>query len=175
MVAVPQNKTTTWGIVFSLRACELMTELMTVHTDLHDPMCVCVLQYGNGDFAPGIKYGESGKWKCGHNLLLAHAKAVKVYRDNYKAKNDGKIGMALWSEWSEPWTQSEGGECCWLIATGEQGQEARPCPSLDLAVAGPQCSWMHPIRWCALVMLSWVDRAESMVGWVFGLWQHTFL
>ena len=68
------------------------------------------LQYGNGDFAPGIKYGEWGKWHCGHNLLLAHAKAVKIYRDSYKAKNDGKIGMALWSEWSEPWTNSEGGE-----------------------------------------------------------------
>jgi beta-glucosidase/6-phospho-beta-glucosidase/beta-galactosidase len=69
------------------------------------------LQYGNGDFAPGIVYGETGKWRCGHNLLLAHAKAVKIFRENgYKAKHDGRIGMALWSEWSERWTQSEGGE-----------------------------------------------------------------
>lgn len=72
----------------------------------------CLLQYGNGDFAPGIKYGESGKWKCGHNLLLSHAKAVKVFRDGYKAKHDGRIGMALWSEWSEPWRpDNEGGVC----------------------------------------------------------------
>lgn len=69
------------------------------------------MQYGNGDFAPGVKYGEWGKWHCGHNLLLAHAKAVKVFRDGgYKAKNDGRIGMALWSEWSEPWSGTEGGE-----------------------------------------------------------------
>jgi hypothetical protein len=69
------------------------------------------VQYGNGDFAPGVKYGEWGKWHCGHNLLLAHAKAVKVFRDGgYKAKNDGRIGMALWSEWSEPWSGTEGGE-----------------------------------------------------------------
>ena len=70
------------------------------------------LQYGNGDFAPGIKYGETGKWRCGHNLLMAHAKAVKVFRDGYKAKHDGRIGMALWSEWSEPWTNSTAGGCC---------------------------------------------------------------
>lgn len=74
--------------------------------------CYCVhQQYGNGDFAPGIVYGEKGKWRCGHNLLLSHAKAVKVFRDKYKAKNDGRIGMALWSEWSEPWRpDNEGGE-----------------------------------------------------------------
>jgi beta-glucosidase/6-phospho-beta-glucosidase/beta-galactosidase len=68
------------------------------------------MQYGNGDFAPGIKYGDEGKWKCGHNLLLAHAKAVKLFRDRYKAPTKGKIGMALWSEWSEPWSGTPGGE-----------------------------------------------------------------
>lgn len=72
-------------------------------------------KYGNGDFAPGIKYGDWGKWKCGHNLLLAHAKAVKLFRDKYKSKNDGKIGMALWSEWSEPWSGSAGGVSCAVL------------------------------------------------------------
>lgn len=41
---------------------------------------ICNIQYGNGDFAPGINEGETGKWNCGHNLLLSHATAVKVYR-----------------------------------------------------------------------------------------------
>jgi len=67
------------------------------------------LQYGNGDFAPGISYGDSGKWKCGHHLLLAHAFAVKKYKDNYQKKQGGKIGMALWTEWSEPWRQDQAG------------------------------------------------------------------
>jgi beta-glucosidase/6-phospho-beta-glucosidase/beta-galactosidase len=67
---------------------------------------VCNLQWGNGDFAPGVKEGESGKWMCGHNLLLSHATAVKTYRDGYQKKQGGKIGMALWSEWSEPLTDS---------------------------------------------------------------------
>lgn len=79
-------------------------------TTFNEPWVICNLQYGNGDFAPGIKYGESGKWKCGHNLLLSHAKAVKVFRDGYKAKNDGRIGMALWSEWSEPWRADNEGD-----------------------------------------------------------------
>lgn len=92
------------------------------------------LQYGNGDFAPGIVYGETGKWRCGHNLLLAHAKAVKIFREGgYKAKHDGRIGMALWSEWSEPWTQSEGGEVDALRGRGQgvvgEWMSQRPVPS----------------------------------------------
>jgi beta-glucosidase/6-phospho-beta-glucosidase/beta-galactosidase len=70
----------------------------------------CITQYGNGDFAPGIQYGDSGKWKCGHHLLLAHANAVKVFRQKYNTDKKGRIGMALWSEWSEPWTDKFEGE-----------------------------------------------------------------
>jgi hypothetical protein len=76
----------------------------------NEPWVTCNLQWGNGDFAPGVKEGEAGKWKCGHNLLLSHATAVKTYRDNYQKDQGGKIGMALWSEWSEPFRDTfEGG------------------------------------------------------------------
>lgn len=104
----------------------------------------CLPQYGNGDFAPGIKYGESGKWKCGHNLLLSHAKAVKVFRDGYKAKNDGRIGMALWSEWSEPWRpDNEGGACGQgvVVAGFEGGKET---PRRDRSA----CSWVGSSGLC---------------------------
>lgn len=72
----------------------------------NEPWVVCSLQYGNGDFAPGIAEGDKGKWTCGHNLLLSHAFAVKSYRDKFQKSQGGKIGMALWSEWSEPYTDS---------------------------------------------------------------------
>jgi beta-glucosidase/6-phospho-beta-glucosidase/beta-galactosidase len=75
----------------------------------NEPWVVCSLQWGNGDFAPGVVEGDKGKWACGHNLLLSHATAVKTYRDKYQKQQGGKIGMALWSEWSEPWTSAPGG------------------------------------------------------------------
>jgi beta-glucosidase/6-phospho-beta-glucosidase/beta-galactosidase len=76
-------------------------------TTFNEPQSVCNLMWGNGDFAPGVNNGPTGKWTCGHNLLLAHAYAVKLYRDQYQKKQGGKIGMALWSEWSEPLTDTE--------------------------------------------------------------------
>lgn len=40
---------------------------------------------GNGQFAPGIDYGDRGRYACSHNVLLAHAAAVKLYREKYRA------------------------------------------------------------------------------------------
>jgi len=39
------------------------------------------LQYGWGNFAPGIAYGDSGMYACGHHLLLAHGKTFDLYHN----------------------------------------------------------------------------------------------
>ena len=75
----------------------------------NEPWVICNLQWGNGDFAPGVNNGAYGKYQCGRTLLLSHAKAVQLYRAKYQPKQGGKIGMALWSEWSEPFTSKAEG------------------------------------------------------------------
>jgi hypothetical protein len=35
---------------------------------------------------------------------------VDLYRRKYKPSQRGRIGMALWSEWSEPFTNTPEGE-----------------------------------------------------------------
>jgi beta-glucosidase/6-phospho-beta-glucosidase/beta-galactosidase len=69
-------------------------------------MSICDLGYGQGVFAPGIKGGAAGQYKCGHNLLLAHAKTVKLYREKYMGAQDGKISMALDGKYGYPLTDS---------------------------------------------------------------------
>jgi beta-glucosidase/6-phospho-beta-glucosidase/beta-galactosidase len=99
-------------------------------------LLLVLLQYGNGDFAPGIQYGPSGQYKCGHNLLLAHARAYRLYRSKYAATQRGKVGMALWSEWSEPWTQKpEGGQ----LAAGLGGGVGAGGPAGQAAAQGSCC------------------------------------
>ena len=98
-------------IYYADQAFQLFGNDIKKWTTFNEPWITCNLQYGNGDFAPGIKYGDEGKWKCGHNLLLAHAHVFKLYKTKYAPTQRGKIGMALWSEWTEPWTNSTGGEC----------------------------------------------------------------
>ena len=42
------------------------------------------------------------KYKCGHNIILAHAKAVQLYRQKYKPTQNGKLSIALDGKWGYP-------------------------------------------------------------------------
>lgn len=77
-----------------------------------EPCRSSVLGYNIGLFAPGhtsdrskSAVGDSSRepWQVGHNLLAAHAAAVKVYREVFKAKDGGEIGITLNGDWVEPW------------------------------------------------------------------------
>jgi hypothetical protein len=46
-----------------------------------------------------MKLGLYGKYKCGHNIILAHAKTVQMYRQKYKPAQDGKLSIALDGKW----------------------------------------------------------------------------
>ncbi|KAK8936089.1 Beta-glucosidase 22 [Platanthera zijinensis] len=41
-----------------------------------------------------------------HNMILAHAAAVEVYRSKYQEIQKGKIGINLWTFWADPLTNS---------------------------------------------------------------------
>ncbi|CAM0903818.1 unnamed protein product [Alopecurus aequalis] len=39
---------------------------------------------------------------AGHNMILSHANAVSIYRNNYQEKQGGYIGITLYTRWYEP-------------------------------------------------------------------------
>lgn len=87
----------------------------------NEPFCSAVLGYNVGVFAPGrssnrtrntLGDGSTEPWIVGHNILIAHASAVKIYRDNYKSKIDGEIGITLNGTSSHI-------SCCWIANTSQ--------------------------------------------------------
>lgn len=72
---------------------------------LNEPWVVAILGYGQGVFAPG-RISNAEPYIAGHHLLLAHAKAVKVYRDKYSHQN-GEIGITNNCDWREPLTDKQ--------------------------------------------------------------------
>ena len=42
-----------------------------------------------------------------HHLILAHAHVVKLYRDEYKEKQGGQIGITLDCHWIEPYDDGD--------------------------------------------------------------------
>jgi beta-glucosidase len=74
------------------------------HTDVSDwatfnePTSSCSLGYSIGAFAPGHK-STTDHLVCGKNLLLSHAKAVKIFRSGGYS---GQIGIVLDYKWTYP-------------------------------------------------------------------------
>lgn len=72
---------------------------------INEAWVVAILGYGHGVFAPG-KRSNDYPYIAGHHLLLAHAKAVEVYRNVFQESQKGRIGMTNNCDWREPLTDS---------------------------------------------------------------------
>ena len=72
---------------------------------LNEPWVVAILGHGQGVFAPG-RTSKHEPYIAAHNLILAHAKSVKLYRDQYQSKQKGQIGISNNCDWREPLTDS---------------------------------------------------------------------
>lgn len=93
---------------------------------LNEPWCVAVLGYGRGVFAPGrssdrvrspdpvnpdavhplLRTGGNSKTEpyiVAHNLIISHAYAVKAYREDFKARQGGVIGITLNGDYYMPY------------------------------------------------------------------------
>ncbi|WP_353483444.1 GH1 family beta-glucosidase [Haliscomenobacter sp.] len=72
---------------------------------INEAWVVAILGYGHGVFAPGVQ-SKDLPYLAGHNLILAHAKAVDLYRKKYQAQQQGQIGITNNCDWREPLTDS---------------------------------------------------------------------
>jgi beta-glucosidase len=82
----------------------------------NEPWCSSILGYSVGQFAPGrtsnrerndVGDSSTEPWIVGHNLLVAHGRAVKAYRDDFKAENGGEIAIVLNGDATYPWDPKE--------------------------------------------------------------------
>ncbi|PCH44890.1 glycoside hydrolase family 1 protein [Wolfiporia cocos MD-104 SS10] len=71
----------------------------------NEPWCISCLGYQKGVFAPGHKSGTE-PWIVAHNVILSHAYAVKLYREEFKAVQGGQIGITLDCHWQLPYDES---------------------------------------------------------------------
>ncbi|CAH1957668.1 unnamed protein product [Acanthoscelides obtectus] len=72
---------------------------------INEPKQVCEAGYGVGVFAPGIFKPGEGNYICAKNVLLAHAKAYRIYDEEFRATNKGKVAMVIDTPWFEPGSQ----------------------------------------------------------------------
>ncbi|MFP2997016.1 GH1 family beta-glucosidase [Spongiivirga sp. MCCC 1A20706] len=67
---------------------------------LNEPWVAAILGYGQGVFAPG-HISNSEPYLAAHHMLIAHAKAVNIYKSYFKSQH-GTIGITNNCDWREP-------------------------------------------------------------------------
>lgn len=73
----------------------------------NEPWCSAVLGYANAEMAPGRDHEpEREPYLVAHHIILAHARAVRRYRAEFKERQKGQIGITLNMDWKEPLTES---------------------------------------------------------------------
>lgn len=72
---------------------------------MNESWVMAILGYYDGVFAPGRK-SNSECYLAAHHLILGHAKAAKVYKDDFKQSQGGQIGMTNNCDWRAPKTDS---------------------------------------------------------------------
>ncbi|KRT83938.1 glycoside hydrolase, partial [Oryctes borbonicus] len=73
----------------------------------NEPTLVCEHGYALGTMAPAYTQEGIGDYLCGHNLLLSHGRAYKLYDEKYRELQKGKIGITCESPWFEPKTDGD--------------------------------------------------------------------
>ncbi|XP_058094328.1 beta-glucosidase 42 [Magnolia sinica] len=74
---------------------------------LNEPLQTAVNGYCVGIFAPGRNENSLIEpYLAAHYQLLAHAAAVAVYREKFKAKQGGQIGISVDCEWAEAFSDA---------------------------------------------------------------------
>ncbi|XP_053977574.1 myrosinase 1-like [Hylaeus volcanicus] len=65
---------------------------------INEPAGLCTLGYSVGVHAPGKKLNGIGEYLCVHNILKAHARAYRIYEQEFKQTQKGQVGFMLNSQ-----------------------------------------------------------------------------
>ena len=70
---------------------------------INEPWVVAHNCYGQAACAPGTHFGPGTfTYIAGHNLILAHARAYRLYEKEFKATQGGRAGITLNINWYLP-------------------------------------------------------------------------
>ncbi|KOB65202.1 Uncharacterized protein OBRU01_23073 [Operophtera brumata] len=98
-----------WELPQSLQDLDRVKTWITIN----EPLIICDLPYQSGMLAPGIISPEVGSLLCSKHILVAHAKAWRVYDEEFRAKYHEGIRKQL------AWLKNEYGDVPIIITENE--------------------------------------------------------
>jgi beta-glucosidase len=91
------------------RACyEAFGDRVTNWITLNEAWTVAVQAYNDGTKAPGITDNPTiDVYRAGHHLVLAHAKAARIYKNEFAPTQHGQVGIANCGDFRYPKTDKQ--------------------------------------------------------------------
>ncbi|XP_026727765.1 lactase-phlorizin hydrolase-like [Trichoplusia ni] len=71
---------------------------------INEPIVICDGSYNSGLAAPGYLSPDIGAYLCNKHVLLAHAKAWRLYDKEFRPKFNGRVSLANHLLWIEPYS-----------------------------------------------------------------------
>ena len=72
---------------------------------MNEPWVIAISGHATGEHAPGLTNDDpafSNEYQVGHHLLIAHAKAYRLYKREFATSQNGLVGISLNINWFEP-------------------------------------------------------------------------
>ncbi|KAJ8715714.1 hypothetical protein PYW07_010196 [Mythimna separata] len=66
---------------------------------MNQPNSICMEGYDSGVMAPGLQLEDGGAYECVKNVLLAHAKAYRLYEKEFEKEHQGNVGISIAVNW----------------------------------------------------------------------------
>ncbi|CAH2057010.1 unnamed protein product, partial [Iphiclides podalirius] len=93
---------TDWFAEYARYAFESFGDRVKTWLTINEPLVYCDLGYNSGTLAPGIKEPIFGPYLCNKHMMIAHAKAYRIYDNNFRLKQQGKVSISNNLVWLEP-------------------------------------------------------------------------
>ncbi|KAF7267972.1 hypothetical protein GWI33_018848 [Rhynchophorus ferrugineus] len=91
-----------WFVDYARFLFEIYGDDVKEWITFNEPKQTCEHGYGTGALAPNIVSPGIKDYICGHNLIIAHGKAYRMYEQEFKNKQNGRVTMVIDSNWFEP-------------------------------------------------------------------------
>ncbi|KAG7299996.1 hypothetical protein JYU34_017033 [Plutella xylostella] len=69
---------------------------------INEPNEICYLGYGHVLEAPALNASGIADYLCAKNLVIAHARAYRLYTSQYKPLHGGRVGIVFSANWHVP-------------------------------------------------------------------------
>lgn len=102
----PNDKISDYFADYTRVVFNLFGDRVKLWITINEPASICEDTYDLGIGAPPVRSPGIGNYLCGKTILLAHAKAAKIYNEEFKKFQNGKIGITIDSSWLEPISNS---------------------------------------------------------------------